>query len=924
MRSSSSAPSLALWCAVVLLSAPAGAQSRNGSLTGSTVDANGSPLAGVHLILTGAGAPLLQVTNAQGELRFLDLAPGSYRLTAALEGFAGVEVPNVVIESGRETRVRITLLPAALPLLDDGRLSAVETAGPAWVYRDPAATGAYASGGPGDAGSSMGVQPSLDAVDAYREGAGAGGAAEVATRGGTNEWRAEGRFSFLGDRLESGSALRRADLGRDYDGPGPVREQPPLLSTNRVTRQADSGGEIGGPLLRDRFWLWSAYGRRDADMRTASGPGSPDGATDSALITTLSLKLDARLGAGDSATLLATHADVQRYGLGAGPTRPQETSWIQTYTGREPTDLRLDEIHVFNPRLYAEGRAEVAETGTVLMPEGGLSALAYLDGDEVWHRTFLLHQAETKERRLAMDVALSTTGGGLRHDLTLGAGDDRKDDRSLSTWAGGGLIYAGASYFGSAGDVLALSRAAKPSFTQQAAHASAQDTMARGDLVLTLGLVYDRQEAANRQSSVAANPLYPDLLPAAADGGGRPAPLWTSLSPQIALAWAPGRDKTTVLHAGWSRSSEPMTPEVATWLNPLATQGYLYLSPYLLGFASPNVDPRSGRPVQSNAVAAGLQAPHSDELRFAVDHAVRQDFVVGLDLTYRRTAGLLHRQLLVFDDPDPFCAACLGTVGRPDRPDDYTATSVSALLPDGRQVTLPYSQLRPGVSSRLGTLLANGGGVQEVRGAALRLDKRLTNRWALHGRFTWADRRWSSVPGSADSTLTVAESLPRRSPRAGDAVLQGTGADWLSPEWTSGTFLDSRWSYSLQSQIHVAPDRPWGFDVLLGLNGREGSPVPYYVLVTLPANMQYERIRLQATGRPDSVRLDDVHTLDLRLEEEVIRGDVRLTLGLDAFNLADQGTVLQRQPRLDIGTSNHVLRVGLPRTFQLGARLAFR
>ena len=903
MRSPPHAPSLALWCVFLALGVPAGAQSRSGSLTGSIVDVQGAPLPGVHLILAGGGAPQVQVTDASGEIRFLNLPPGRYRLTAALEGFSPVEIPNILIETHRETKVQITLLRAAQPPVADRRIAGADEQGPLRTYLDPGA----ARTTPGD--DSAGGPPAGDTdLDAYREIASADGGGEIdlATGSGTNEWRGEGRFTFL------------------RDGPGPVAERAPLQITDRLSRRQESGLEIGGPLLKDRLWIWGEYGRRSSDLRTASGPASPEGVASSAVITTRTLKLDAHLGASNSASLLAAHRDAQRRGLAAGPTRPRETSWDQSYIGREPTDFRLDDLHVFNARAYLEGLATVAENGVRFVPEAPPDATPSLDADEIWHGAFVLHQSERKDERLKADGSFDLDSGSARHELRLGAGESRADVRSLSTWTWGGLVYDGPAFFGSADDVLALSRAAKPSLVQQATSVYGQDTISRGDLTVRLGLRYDREQAENRQTSVPANPLIPELLPAATDGAGRAAPRWTSLSPRLSLSYALGSSRRTLLRAAWSRSPEPMSPEVAAWLNPLASQGYLYLSPDLPVFASPNVDPASGRLLQSNAVAAGLHSPRTDELLVSLDRALRRDLVVSLDLTYRRTADLLERELLVFDDPDPYCSACLGSVGRLDRRSDYESRAVTVLLPEGRQVTRPYDQLRPGVSTRLGSLLANGGGVQEVRGAALTLDKRLADRWMLRSRLAWADRRWNRVTDRADPTLTVPEALPLHGPRAGDAVVAGPDTDWLSADWSSGPFANSRWSCAIQGQVQIAPERPWGFDLLVGLRGREGAPVPYYVLVTLPANMQYERIRLQATDRPDSVRLDAVESLDLRLEKEIIHDDVRLTLGIDVFNATDRRTVLERQPRLDIGTSDHILMATLPRTFQVGARLAFR
>jgi hypothetical protein len=88
-------------------------QLQTGNLYGEVTDPRGNPLPGTTVILSGNGsAPQVQVTNAQGQFRFLGLMPGTYNVKAELEGFATVNDPSVVIYLGRNTSLPITLQPA--------------------------------------------------------------------------------------------------------------------------------------------------------------------------------------------------------------------------------------------------------------------------------------------------------------------------------------------------------------------------------------------------------------------------------------------------------------------------------------------------------------------------------------------------------------------------------------------------------------------------------------------------------------------------------------------------------------------------------------------------------------------------------------------------------------------------------------------
>src|SRR5262245_22789056 len=75
---------LAFALAAVLAAAPVLAQEQTGDVVGTVRDAQGQPLPGVTVTISGIGAPSVEVTNAQGAFRVLNLSPGGYALTAEL------------------------------------------------------------------------------------------------------------------------------------------------------------------------------------------------------------------------------------------------------------------------------------------------------------------------------------------------------------------------------------------------------------------------------------------------------------------------------------------------------------------------------------------------------------------------------------------------------------------------------------------------------------------------------------------------------------------------------------------------------------------------------------------------------------------------------------------------------------------------
>ena len=98
--------SIRLGIAAVLLSlsVAATAFSRTaGAIEGSVVDANGNPLPGVVVTVTGAHVRQEQVTGADGSYAVTGLAAGDYHVTAILPGFETVDLPIAVRGGATET-----------------------------------------------------------------------------------------------------------------------------------------------------------------------------------------------------------------------------------------------------------------------------------------------------------------------------------------------------------------------------------------------------------------------------------------------------------------------------------------------------------------------------------------------------------------------------------------------------------------------------------------------------------------------------------------------------------------------------------------------------------------------------------------------------------------------------------------------------
>jgi hypothetical protein len=974
------------WGRVVLVAASflllaggtAFAQLQTGNLYGKVVDQKGSPLPGVTLTLETGEAPQVQVSNAQGEFRFLSLAPATYKLKAELAGFSTIEEPNIVISVGRNTNIVVTMnsaleevitVTAESPLLDERKISTgatisqtelqkIPTARDPWavlqstpgVLTDRINVGGNESGqqssyvGPGSVGNqsvwavdgvvitdmaALGSSPAYYDFDAFQEMqittggtdstiATGGVVLNLVTKRGTNEWRGSARYLYDDKSLQSNTSFNPNRLP-----PG----QPPFKQGNRIVKVQDYGLEAGGPIIKDRLWIWGSYGKQDIKLLTISD------FADNTQLPAINGKLNAQVTSSNSATAFVLDSSKKKQGRNAGPTRPQETTWNQDKFGPSPTALKLEDTQILGPNFYLTGLISQVEGGFELVPQGGLAPTPFLDPTAVWHNSFRQSLIKRPQQQAKLDASSFFNTGNLSHELKYGAGYRRIETESMTTWPGAGFIEASNLVGLSAGHNLFIAaRPSHPDVKQNFTSGYAQDTATYSNFTFNVGLRFDRQGGRNQPSSSPADTAVPTLLPAVTYGGGPLGFTWTSWTPRLGVTYALGKDRKTLLRASYSRFADQMGVATAAQLNPIGGQGYYYLvtpeigptipTHFLGGFGyNGNVNPFTGGLLQSFAVDPNLKPPKTDEILGSIEHALLPELVVGLNLTWRKYTDILQQDLLVFDSSDPFSAANVNSVGRPATSADFHPVAQTpappGTLPNGQTYGLVSYRLNPGITTRNGTILRNGSREQTYKGASLVFNKRLASRWMMRGNVTYADWKWTNVSGLPNPT----EVLPGGA-RLNDAVLQGSGTGSGSK---GDVYINSKWSYSLNGLYQVMPDRPWGFNVAGNLTGRQGYANPFFVRKTLPS-AQYAGAPFEylLVDRPDTFRLDNINIFDARIEKELAFKDFGLTLGVDCFNVFNKSFILQVQNRLGLSTSDFVREIVSPRIFRLGARVTFR
>jgi hypothetical protein len=69
--------------------------------------------------------------------------------------------------------------------------------------------------------------------------------------------------------------------------------------------------------------------------------------------------------------------------------------------------------------------------------------------------------------------------------------------------------------------------------------------------------------------------------------------------------------------------------------------------------------------------------------------------------------------------------------------------------------------------------------------------------------------------------------------------------------------------------------------------------------------------------------LENLVTLDLRVQKQVTFKHVRAMASLDVFNVGNANTVLQREGIQNLATANDVVEILAPRIVRIGFRFSF-
>jgi hypothetical protein len=938
-------------CAAFLVAtaASSAAQVSTGRIDAAIVDSTGAVLPGVTVEITGPQSQTA-VTDATGEVHFLNLAPGTYTLSAKLSGFGDYLNKAVAVGTGASVPLKISLSVAGVatqvqvtsetPIVDTKKtttstnvsieeLQNIPTSRDPWVVLqtvpgvivDRVNVGGAESGqqsnyqAKGASGSdntwnldgiaitdmaATGSTPTYYDFDMFQEMQVTTGGADVqsATPGvqlnmvlksGTNTPHGSTRIYFENEGLQSknlSSELAATIGGKTGKG-------------NRMHQYKDYGFELGGPIVKSYLWGWGAIGKTHVDLITLSGTHDRTELQDD------SLKLTGQATSNLRLNFTYFRGNKEKFGRGASPSRAPETTYDQT----GPTSMYKGEGNfVVGRSLFLAVKGAHISGGFSLTAEGGKDKNWYIDDAGVERGTRDTYVTNRPQDTFGVD------GNSFRghHELKFGFGWRKATVDSTDAYPGNGTI----SYHVGYPDMFVVVKRDWAALTDaQYWSAYGGDTWSRDRLTLNLGVRWDHLAASLGAASVPASPVLPDLLPAASATAVKNAIVNTAVTPRVGFTLALDENRKTIARGSYAMFVSQLGAGAASVISPIQYTGIYYYA----------VDLNGDKSAQTNEILFGLgnagyygfdplnpsrlttvnqigkyKTPLTHEVLFGMDHELMPNFGVSGTFTWRKMTHFNWNSLI-------------GVSAR-----DYTQTgSLTGNADPIGSFNVPFYALNAAkVPAGAGRSYEERVGYhQRYLGFEASAVKRMSNRWMARFGFSTNDHReYFDGPDALDDP-TPAPGTPRKD---GGLVVTAT-----SGSGKSGIYMVLPKYQFVANGLYQAP---WGFNLGANWMLRQGYAEPFYRSQVTTGDPISSRKSVLAVGDVGDFRLPKVSSLDARVEKAFKFNRLNVMFDLDVFNLFNNATVLGRTYDLrltgDTGY-NKVLEIMNPRIIRVGARLNF-
>jgi len=922
----------------------------NAEIFGRITDSSGAVMPGVTITLTGPSLiqPQSTVSVESGAYRFPSIPIGLYAVTFELPGFKRFVRENVRVETGFSAEINVRLdvsaieetvtVSAAGPIVDTRSTTTGQTFNREMLERIPSArdpwvvleqtpgiimnqqnVGGNKSGqqstfiahGTGNnevwnvdggnitdmASSSSSLYFDFDAFEEIQIQTGGSDASvqssgvsiNLVTRSGGNTLRGTSRLYVVDNNLQGTNITD--ELRAQGAGFG-----------NPIKNIKDYGMEIGGPILKNKVWFWGSAGFNDIEVgvvgftRPGGDPTNADDLfTDLTKLKTYNFKPQIQWNRTNKTTLLYFFNDKIRNARGAGPVNPPETTFRQT---APVSNFKGSHQWIPTNRLTLEAQA-------FSMPNGGFNLGFHEDGladvqaalDLVTTMNSRSNQSNDNRRpqaeaRIDGNYFLPSFLGG-DHAMKFGFGY-RDTPFGFSSVRGGGAT----ARFSNGNPVEAtLYRNSNTETALEQYSAYVQDSYTRGRLTINAGVRFDYQNDEALASSVPANALAPDLLPAVNFRGADSGIQFFDWSPRLGVTYDLSNDGKTVLKGNYAQYWGTGISTAAS-LNPVSEVSLRFpwtdlnrdsfvqrneLDLTRILNRTGNYDPANpSSPVSPTVVDPNFKNDRTDEFSVGIERELMDNFGVGAAYIYR-----------TYPDYENF------TTTNGVRSEDYVPVTFTSncgnTTCDQPSYTVTYYQLPftlPGGGTR-----RNADRTREYHGLELTARKRFSDRWMVNASANLQSTTYNyGGPNVSYQDPTDIEKL--------DGAQTGTA--------------NARWLGKLTG-LYVLP---W-YDIGVSgfLNMRQGYPFNRVILSpTRTGGIGTANVDIDRWG--DS-RYENFYQLDMRVEKQFQFGRTKWSAAFDVFNVLNSNVVLARTTQQNSTRANFVTEVLAPRVARVGVRLSF-
>jgi hypothetical protein len=975
-----------------------------GEIYGKVVDASQGVMPGVSVTLSGGQLlqPMNATTTESGSYRFPRLDIGSYTLKFELAGFKTIIKEGIRLEIGMNVQVNQVLEISTLqetvtvsgetPLVDlkdTGKgsrftqevLQSIPSARDPWVIIEQAAgvamdrqnVGGSASGQQSNfvaRGAAMSQQKwNLDGVDITDMSATGGspvyydfdsfeemqistGGADVTmqtpgvgvnlvTKSGSDKFRGSGRVYITDEKYQSNNATEE------------LRKQG-LATGNPIQNIKDFGGEVGGPIMKGRLWLWGSYGKQNvkvgvngfykADAECQAMKAAPINYsiedlrgclnTDLTTLNNYNLKLSAQPFRNNQFSFLFNGAEKVRNARDASDTRPLETTYRQGGVLPEsgfgsrwwktgmPKTYKWSDRHVLSDRLMVELQYSHVGNNFVLdFHEPSLADVqaTYDSLTGMYGRSYLAqtYVRPTDSIDLTGNYFLPGVFGG---DHAIKFGLKYRNDEAISLTHYGGNTWA--VYRGGAPYQAWLYRDGYTDYKLYNRNVYVQDSFTRKRMTINAGVRYDYQTDEALGATVGAHPFYGktsadgytfNQLPGITFDGAKAGLSFGNFSPRIGVTYDLTGNGSSVVKASYALYVGQLgTGSLSSVYNPVKVietdypwadannDGYVQANEITIGagglgyaYITSGYNPSNPSALTTTTkLDSNLKSERIQEVVLTFDKQLFRDFAVSASYIWRKY--------------DNFRATWRDNWSSANYT-QATYTPTTCGTNNGRCPTVTY-YVPTSTMPVTFTVRNQDGYWRGYQGFEFSARKRMSKNWMMSTSYSFND-----APVHYDGTDSYQDPTN---------IEQTNGSQYAEQSTSSGldnVFVNARWIYRLSAAYTV----PWQkIGIAATFNSRSGYPFEATVLTpSRPFAAGTANVLLDKIG---DVRLPSFKQLDMKIDKPVtLFKRVRMSVSLDVFNVTNGNTVLAKRRTQNATNANNIANILAPRVLRFGTRITW-